>query len=60
MRPEEFLDILPAMNLMNDADLTNVAAELNSILMPIDRLRQDKRLRADTARKADAILAKMP
>lgn len=54
------IDILPALNLTNDPELTNIAAELQTILMPPDRLRSDKGLRADTARKADAILAKLP
>jgi hypothetical protein len=56
----ELIALLPALNLTNDAELNAIAAELQSILVPIDRLRQDKRLRADTAAKADAILAKLP
>lgn len=54
------IDILPALNLTNDQELTDIASELQSILMPPDRLRSDKTLRADTAKKADAILAKLP
>lgn len=56
----ELIDVLPALNLTNDPELTNVAAELQTLLIPPNRLRQDKRLRADTAAKADAILAKLP
>lgn len=56
----ELIALLPALNLTNDLELNAIAAELQSILMPIDRLRQDKTLRADTAAKADAILAKLP
>ena len=56
----ELIDILPALNLTNDPELTNIATELQTILMPPDRLRQDKVLRASTAAAADAILARMP
>lgn len=56
----ELVALLPALNLTNDPELNAIAAELQAILVPIDRLRQDKRLRADTAAKADAILAKLP
>lgn len=56
----ELVDILPALNLMDDPELNDIAAELQSILVPADRLRNDKRLRADTAAKADAILRKLP
>lgn len=56
----ELIDILPALNLTNDPELNRIAAELQAILVPVDRLRNDKRLRADTARKADAILAMLP
>lgn len=57
---QELIGVLPALNLTNDPELNRVAAELQSILVPVDRLRQDKRLRADTAAKADAILARLP
>jgi hypothetical protein len=56
----DLIDILPALNLTNDAELNAIAAELQGILVPVDRMRQDKRLRADVASKADAILAKLP
>jgi flagellar biosynthesis/type III secretory pathway chaperone len=56
----DLIDILPALNLTNDAELNAIAAELQGILVPVDRMRQDKRLRADVAAKADAILAKLP
>lgn len=56
----ELIDILPALNLTNDRELEDIATELQSILVPVDRLRQDKRLRSDIAAKADAILAKLP
>ena len=58
--PKEFLAILPAMNLMNDTDLTRVAAELQDILVPIERLRTDKSLRNDIAGRAARILQDMP
>ena len=58
--PKEFLAILPAMNLMNDTDLTRVAAELQDILVPIERLRTDKWLRSHIAGRAALILQDMP
>lgn len=56
----DLIDILPALNLSNDPDLDAIATELQGILVPPDRLRQDKRLRATTAAAADAILSRMP
>lgn len=56
----DLIDILPALNLTNDPELTSIATELQTILMPPDRLRADKTLRANTAAAADAILAKLP
>lgn len=56
----ELIDILPALNLTNDQELSDIATELQGILVPTDRLRNDKALRADVAAKADAILRKLP
>lgn len=56
----DLIDILPALNLSGDQELNDIATELQSILVPPDRLRQDKRLRADTASKAEDILKKLP
>ena len=56
----DLIDILPALNLTGDSELTDIASELQNILVPPDRLRQDKRLKQDVASKADAILAKLP
>lgn len=56
----ELIDILPALNLTGDQELTDIASELQSILVPPDRLRGDKALKVDIASKADAILAKLP
>jgi len=56
----ELIQVLPALNLSNDPELDRIASELNAILVPPDRLRQDKRLRADTAKKADDILKQLP
>lgn len=56
----DLIDILPALNLTNDPELTDIASELQAILVPVDRLRQDKTLRANTAKKADDILKKLP
>lgn len=56
----ELIDILPALNLTNDEELTRIATELQAILVPPDRLRQDKALKVDVSNKASAILAQMP
>jgi hypothetical protein len=56
----DLIQILPALNLSGDPELNRIADELDRILVPPDRLRQDKRLRADTAKKADAILQQLP
>jgi hypothetical protein len=58
--PQEFLRLLPAMNLTNDSVLANFGQELHAILVPPDRLRQDKRLRAQVAAAADDILRRLP
>lgn len=56
---KELLQILPALNLTNDADLSKIAQELEAILVPPDRLRADVGLRANTAKKANDILSRM-
>jgi len=56
----ELVDLLPALNLNGNPELIVISDEIRAILVPPDRLRQDKRLKADTAAKADAILAKLP
>lgn len=58
--PQEFLAILPAMNLTADPELTRVGAELQEMLIPIERLRKNKYLRDDIAVKARALLQGMP
>lgn len=58
--PREFLAMLPALNLANDQDLARFGTELHGLLVPADRLREDKRLRLDTADKAEALLRKLP
>jgi len=56
----DLADLLPALNFTNNPQLTTVEADIRKLLVPADRLRQDKRLRADTAKAADAILAALP
>lgn len=56
----ELIQILPALNLTGNPELNAVAKELDAILVPPDRLRQDKRLRQDTAKRADDILKRLP
>jgi hypothetical protein len=56
----ELVDMLPALNLTGDQELNQIESDVRKLLVPPDRLRADKRLRADTAKAADAILAKLP
>lgn len=56
----EFVDMLPALNFTGDSELNQIEVDIRSLLVSPDRLRADKRLRADTAKAADAILAKLP
>jgi hypothetical protein len=56
----ELIELLPALNLTNDPNLAAIEQDVRALLVPPDRLRQDKRLRADTAKAADAILARLP
>jgi len=58
--PKEFITILPHMNLMDDARLILVGEELNKLLVPVDRLKKDKGLKANIARQANAVLALFP
>lgn len=58
--PREFISILPHMNLLGDKALNDFGVELESILVPPDRLRNDKTLKANTGKLADALLAKLP
>lgn len=54
----ELLAILPALNITNDPALAAAAREVEELLVPPERLREDIALRSEVARKADAILAK--
>jgi hypothetical protein len=58
--PREYLAMLPALNLTNDAELARRGEELRVILVPADRLKQDKGLKADLAVKAAQLLQKLP
>jgi hypothetical protein len=58
--PREFLAILPHMNLMRDAKLTLAGQQLEGILVPTDRLKKDKALKAEVARQANALLSTFP
>ena len=53
------LQILPTLNFTNDPELNQLAADIDAILVPPDRLREDVVLRSETAKKADAILERM-
>lgn len=56
----ELVELLPALNVMEDPDLKRMGEELkkNFSLDPQD-LREDKKLRADTAKEADLMLERM-
>lgn len=54
----ELIAILPALNITGDAELAQLGTEVESLLLPPERLRADEALRSDTADKAAAILAK--
>lgn len=56
----DFVGILPALNLTNDPKLAEIEASIRELLVPADDLRRNKRLRADVAKAADAILAQLP
>lgn len=58
--PREFLAMLPALNLTGDKALIQAGVDMHELLVPADRLRQDKRLRTDTARRAEALLERLP
>lgn len=55
----ELIEILPALNITNDPELTKLEADMKALLLPPERLRTDQRLRSDTAAKAADILARM-
>jgi hypothetical protein len=50
----ELLDVLPGLNICNDPDLKQIAADARQSLTVFDpkELRKDKRLRADAAAEA--------
>lgn len=55
----ELVELLPALNIMNDPALTALTQEIDALLVPTNRLKQDKGLRKITAGKADDLLARM-
>lgn len=55
---EELLKVLPALNITNDPALNALGKEVEEMLVHPDRLRNDKGLRGETAKKAADILAK--
>lgn len=58
---EDIVDILPALNIINDADLNDMSNEIKSKLLghTIGQIRDDKQLKRDMGAQADAIAAKM-
>lgn len=56
----ELVDLLPSMNITNDARISEIQTELAEIAKnDPDTLRGDKKLRDDVARQAEKILEKM-
>lgn len=55
----DLVQLLPALNISNDPALAQLAGEIDAMLVPTNRLKNDKRLRKDVASKADAILERM-
>lgn len=58
--PREFVALLPAMNLTNDAALAAAGRQLHDMLVTPDRLRNDKGLRLKLAAQADEMLRNLP
>lgn len=56
----EFIELLPALNLTNDPTLCQIETDMRELLVPAEDLRKNKRVRADTAKAANAILARLP
>jgi hypothetical protein len=56
----EFIELLPALNLTNDPILCQIEADMRELLVPVEDLRKNKRIRADTAKAANAILTRLP
>jgi len=54
----ELVGLLPALNINNDPAITQLAADIDAMLVPTERLKADKSLRRHVADKADAILAR--
>lgn len=58
-KARELVDLLPLMNIDNDPALNQAAEDVKALLVPPDRLRQDKQLRAKTAKAANDLLARL-
>ena len=55
----ELVALLPALNITGDPAITQLAADIDEMLVPTSRLKNDKGLRRVVANKADDILARM-
>ena len=55
----DLVNLLPALNINNDPTLAQLADEIDAMLVPTARLKNDKGLRKHVAGKADAIIARM-
>lgn len=55
----DLVTLLPALNINNDPALSRLTDEIDAMLVPTSRLKNDKGLRKHVADKADAIIARM-
>lgn len=55
----DLLDVLPALNIMGDPELTQIEQDVRDLLVAPQALRTDLTLRQETAKKAEELLARM-
>ncbi len=56
---EELIDLIPRLNFTEDDHLDEVVQDLRTLVVNPDKLREDSRLRKQTAREAKAVLEKV-
>lgn len=57
---EQLLSVLPALNITNDPELTQIGLDIRSLLHKPEALRANQHVRDDVAKKAAEILARLP
>lgn len=55
----DLLNVLPALNIMGDPELTQIEQDVRNLLVAPQALRTDLTLRQETAKKAEELLARM-